>query len=274
MSDYTPEQKAGAWLAAESMAGNEFARTALNMLASTQQGEAAYEKDKTAGAHKIESENVLLCSETGRVVAVFYNEYDLDNFLERSHTRTQQQGEAVATVTEQGFTTTLANLRLPVGTKLYTHPPADKGSFYIDFFCSEHGADREACDCFSPADQATVRVPVELTTKMAETFWEGCAAEVDTPTANMGGPYQSSAKGGVMKLLSEVKLTPEQIAEGLWELDADEQADMLNHLFNIAGGSHPLTMQFLYCREACEKRQDRSLEAFQYMFASAFKHMW
>ena len=34
------------------------------------------------GEHKIESDNVLLCAETGRVIAVFYNNYDLADFTE------------------------------------------------------------------------------------------------------------------------------------------------------------------------------------------------
>ena len=40
-----------------------------------------YEKDTHTGTHTIESEQVLVCAETGRVVAVFYNDYDLDDVL-------------------------------------------------------------------------------------------------------------------------------------------------------------------------------------------------
>jgi len=29
--------------------------------------------------HEIKSSNVLLCAETGRVIAVFYNDYDLED---------------------------------------------------------------------------------------------------------------------------------------------------------------------------------------------------
>jgi hypothetical protein len=32
--------------------------------------------------HTIESSNKLCCAETGRVVAVFYNDYDLDSVIE------------------------------------------------------------------------------------------------------------------------------------------------------------------------------------------------
>ena len=40
-----------------------------------------YEKDTSSGSHSIESEQVLVCRETGRVIAVFYNDYDLDDVL-------------------------------------------------------------------------------------------------------------------------------------------------------------------------------------------------
>ncbi len=33
------------------------------------------------GIHKIESNYTLCCAETGRVVAVFYNDYDIDEFI-------------------------------------------------------------------------------------------------------------------------------------------------------------------------------------------------
>ena len=43
-----------------------------------------YEKSiSDGGTHLIESEQVLVCAETGRVIAVFYNDYDLDNLLEK-----------------------------------------------------------------------------------------------------------------------------------------------------------------------------------------------
>ena len=40
-----------------------------------------FEKDSIAGSHAIESSNILTDKETGRVVAVFYNDYDLDDVL-------------------------------------------------------------------------------------------------------------------------------------------------------------------------------------------------
>ncbi len=41
-----------------------------------------YESDNHEGnTHKIESENVSTCSENGRVIAVFYNDYDLIDML-------------------------------------------------------------------------------------------------------------------------------------------------------------------------------------------------
>ena len=42
-----------------------------------------YEKTTSDGTHTIESEQVLICAETGRVIAVFYNDYDLDDVLKK-----------------------------------------------------------------------------------------------------------------------------------------------------------------------------------------------
>ena len=35
--------------------------------------------------HKIDSENILTCAEIGRVIAVFYNDYDLKEIIERAN---------------------------------------------------------------------------------------------------------------------------------------------------------------------------------------------
>lgn len=43
--------------------------------------ELAFEKSEPNTGHSIESSNVLCCSDTGRVIAVFYNDYDLDCIL-------------------------------------------------------------------------------------------------------------------------------------------------------------------------------------------------
>jgi len=37
----------------------------------------------SSGDHTIASDNVLIDKETGRVVAVFYNDYDLDDVVEQ-----------------------------------------------------------------------------------------------------------------------------------------------------------------------------------------------
>ena len=42
-----------------------------------------FEKAEGCNTHEILSDNVLCCAETGRVVAVFYNDYDLDNILDQ-----------------------------------------------------------------------------------------------------------------------------------------------------------------------------------------------
>jgi len=40
-----------------------------------------YEASTDCGSHQIESKNILTCSDTGRVIAVFYNDYDLNNLM-------------------------------------------------------------------------------------------------------------------------------------------------------------------------------------------------
>ena len=42
-----------------------------------------YEKGTAVPAHSIKSSQCLVCAETGRVIAVFYNDYDLDEVLSR-----------------------------------------------------------------------------------------------------------------------------------------------------------------------------------------------
>jgi hypothetical protein len=76
-----------------------------------------------------------------------------------------------------------------------------------------------------------------------------------------------------MEIKQEVRLTPDQVAEAIWEMDTSEQADMLNKLIELSDGSHKLMMQFLGVRQESETRDDRSLEAFQIMFSSAYKYM-
>lgn len=48
-----------------------------------------FEKCELPGSHEIKSDSVLICSETGRVVAVFYNDYDLDSVLSQLEAATQ-----------------------------------------------------------------------------------------------------------------------------------------------------------------------------------------
>ena len=71
----------------------------------------------------------------------------------------------------------------------------------------------------------------------------------------------------------EVKPTPKEMAELLWAMYSDEQAEMFKHLYDIAGGEHELMMQFLCTRDHCEERGDESLGAFQAMFSSCYKYM-
>ncbi|MBL4891434.1 MAG: hypothetical protein JKX91_06365 [Rhizobiaceae bacterium] len=71
----------------------------------------------------------------------------------------------------------------------------------------------------------------------------------------------------------EVKPTPKEMAELLWNMCSDEQAEMFKHLFDAAGSEHKLMMQFMYVRDDCEERNDESLGAFQAMFSSCYKYM-
>lgn len=75
-----------------------------------------------------------------------------------------------------------------------------------------------------------------------------------------------------MKASIEVKPTPKEMAELLWNMYSDEQAEMFKHLYDIAGSEHCLMMQFMGTRDDCVERGDESLRAFQALFSSAFKY--
>lgn len=77
-----------------------------------------------------------------------------------------------------------------------------------------------------------------------------------------------------MEIKTDVKLTPKQVAEAIWSMGSDEQAEMFNELYNQAGSEHKIMMQFMFTRDECESRNDNSLGVFQSMFSSAFKYMW
>ena len=49
-----------------------------------------YEKATTDFTHAMRSEQVMVCSETGRVIAVFYNDYDLDDVLSKLNNRSDR----------------------------------------------------------------------------------------------------------------------------------------------------------------------------------------
>lgn len=42
-----------------------------------------FEKNMGLHTHTITSDNILCCAETGRVIAVFYNDYDLDALMDQ-----------------------------------------------------------------------------------------------------------------------------------------------------------------------------------------------
>lgn len=53
----------------------------LNSLVTEIDGLPAYEENDRLHEHTITSRNVLCCAETGRVIAVFYNDYDIEKVL-------------------------------------------------------------------------------------------------------------------------------------------------------------------------------------------------
>ena len=78
-------------------------------------------------------------------------------------------------------------------------------------------------------------------------------------------------------LILAVKSGHKEMAELLWSMGSDEQAEMLHHLEEISGGEYHVMMQFLDVRVWCEARKksdprDKSLGMFQAMFSSAFRH--
>ena len=79
------------------------------------------------------------------------------------------------------------------------------------------------------------------------------------------------------KLIAEVTLSPKQVAEAIYQLNSEEQAEMFEHLHDYYGSDHYLMMQFLYARDDCITRggiHGKALSAFQSMFSSAYKYMW
>ena len=85
-------------------------------------------------------------------------------------------------------------------------------------------------------------------------------------------------RGIKMKSTIEVMPTPKEMAEIIWEMDSDEQAQIFAELHRAAGSEHNLMMQFLYVRDDCVKLRDNgddtALGAFQAMFSSAYKYAW
>ena len=72
-----------------------------------------FEKSEGFNDHAITSNNVLCCAETGRVVAVFYNDYDLENLLEQL-AEVSEQGESKASEDWKNFSRDLVDRRSSV----------------------------------------------------------------------------------------------------------------------------------------------------------------
>lgn len=81
-----------------------------------------------------------------------------------------------------------------------------------------------------------------------------------------------------MQAVVEIKHTPKEIAELIWGMGSDEQAEMLHQLHEVAGGEHNLMMQFMWTRDECEDRldkdwEDKALAGFQALASSAYKYI-
>ena len=60
-----------------------------------------YDKGAGLGSVEIISDNTLCCAETGRVIAVFYNDYDLDEVIEAG---SKEKNESVKIIQIMGMT--------------------------------------------------------------------------------------------------------------------------------------------------------------------------
>ena len=79
-----------------------------------------------------------------------------------------------------------------------------------------------------------------------------------------------------VKLEAEIKLTPKQVAEAIFNMDSIQQAEMFEHLHDVYESDHYLMTQFLCTRDWCMERggiHGKAMSAFQTMFASAFKYV-
>ena len=75
----------------------------------------------------------------------------------------------------------------------------------------------------------------------------------------------------------EINLTPKQVAEAVYSLNSEQQAEMFEHLHDCYKGDHYLMMQFLCTRDWCMDRggiYGKAMSAFQCMFASAYRYAW
>ena len=75
----------------------------------------------------------------------------------------------------------------------------------------------------------------------------------------------------------KVNLSPKEVAEAIYFLDSEQQAEMFEHLHDVYQGDHYLMSQFLCTRDWCLRRDGlhgKAMSAFQTMFASAFKYAW
>ena len=70
-------------------------------------------------------------------------------------------------------------------------------------------------------------------------------------------------------LTAEVQLTPKQVAEAIYQMDSEKQAEMFEHLHDCYEGDHYLMTQFLCTRDWCIERggiHGKAMSAFPFIY--------
>ena len=67
--------------------------------------------------------------------------------------------------------------------------------------------------------------------------------------------------------------SPKFVAMLLWNMDSEKQAEVLQHLSQLAGNQHRLMTQGIYIRNYAEEANPEALEAYQSLFSAAYKYM-
>ena len=67
--------------------------------------------------------------------------------------------------------------------------------------------------------------------------------------------------------------SPKFVAMLLWNMSSEKQAEVLQHLSQLAGNQHKLMTQGIYIRDYAEEENPEALEAYQSLFSAAYKYM-